>query len=97
LDPRQPARTNDADVSASTSSWVRPRRASVDEYPASCVARTGETVVRSDLDADYRRSVDREPLQAGVRSFVASRGIGVSRGKPGDDAGQEMAGGIVRA
>jgi beta-phosphoglucomutase family hydrolase len=67
-----------------------------DEYLASRAARTGEPFVPFDLDADYRRYVDGKPRQAGVRSFLASRGIEVPRGTPGDDAGQETLYGLGR-
>jgi beta-phosphoglucomutase-like phosphatase (HAD superfamily) len=51
-----------------------------DEYLASRAARTGEPLVPFDLDADYRQYVDGKPRQAGVRSFLASRGIVVPKG-----------------
>jgi beta-phosphoglucomutase family hydrolase len=46
-----------------------------DEYLAAGAARTGEPFVPFDLDADYRRYVDGKPRGAGVRSFLAARGI----------------------
>ncbi len=65
-----------------------------DEYLARRAARTGAPFVPFDLEADYRRYVDGKPRPAGVRSFLASRGIDVSRGAPGDDAGQETVHGL---
>jgi beta-phosphoglucomutase family hydrolase len=60
-----------------------------DEYLAGRAERTGERFISFDLEADYRKYVDGKPRRAGVRSFLASRGIEISRGTPGDDAGQE--------
>lgn len=65
-----------------------------DEYLAGRAARTGEPFVAFDLDVDYRRYVDGKPRRAGVRSFLASRGIEVTRGTPGDDPGQETVHGL---
>jgi alpha,alpha-trehalase len=65
-----------------------------DGYLASRAARTGEPFVPFDLDADYRGYVDGRPRQAGVRSFLTSRGIEVPRGTPGDDARQETVHGL---
>lgn len=38
-----------------------------------------------DIDADYRRHVDGKPRYDGVRDFLASRGISLPEGDPGDD------------
>jgi alpha,alpha-trehalase len=65
-----------------------------DEYLASRAARTGEPFVPFDADADYRRYVDGKPRRAGVRSFLAARGIEVPRGTPRDAAGQETVQGL---
>ena len=65
-----------------------------DEYLSSRAVRTGEPFVPFDPDADYRRYVDGKPRQAGVRSFLTSRGIELPRGTPGDDAGQETVHGL---
>jgi alpha,alpha-trehalase len=65
-----------------------------DEYLVSRAGRTGEPFVAFDLDADYHGFVDGKPRQAGVRSFLASRGIEVPRGTPGDDAEQETVHGL---
>lgn len=46
-----------------------------DEDLAARAARTGERFVPFDLAADYRRYVDGKPRRAGVRSFLAARGI----------------------
>jgi trehalose 6-phosphate phosphatase len=67
-----------------------------DEYLASRASRTGEPFVPFDLDADYREYVDGKPRRAGAQSFLASRGIAVPRGTPGDDVGQETVYALAR-
>src|SRR6266508_926514 len=65
-----------------------------DEFLSRHAARTGAPLVPFDVEADYRRYVDGKPRRAGVQSFLTSRGINVSRGAPGDDAGQETVHGL---
>jgi alpha,alpha-trehalase len=67
-----------------------------DEYLAARAARTGEPFVPFDPDADYRRHVDGKPRPAGVRDFLASRGITLLAGEPADDAGRETVHGLGR-
>jgi beta-phosphoglucomutase family hydrolase len=62
-----------------------------DEYLA---AHGGATLVPFDVEADYRRYVDGKPRFAGVRSFLAARGIALPAGTPADDAGQETVHGL---
>ena len=44
----------------------------------------GEAFVPFDIETDYRAYVDGKPRYAGVRSFLASRGIELPDGEPGD-------------
>ncbi len=55
-----------------------------DEYLAAHAARTGGEFVPFDADAEYRRCIDGKPRHDGVRSFLASRGIHLPEGSPGD-------------
>jgi beta-phosphoglucomutase family hydrolase len=55
-----------------------------DGYLRRRAARTGEEFVAFDADADYDQYVDGKPRYDGVRSFLASRGIELGEGKPGD-------------
>jgi beta-phosphoglucomutase family hydrolase len=57
-------------------------------------ARAGAAFVPFDLDADYRRYVDGKPRAAGVRSFLAARGITLPPGTPADDAAQDTVHGL---
>jgi alpha,alpha-trehalase len=67
-----------------------------DEYLAARAARTGERFVPFDPDADYRRYVDGRPRPAGVRGFLASRGIELPAGAPGDGPERETVHGLGR-
>ena len=46
--------------------------------------RTGEPFVGFDRVADYENFVDGKPRADGTRSFLASRGIELPEGSPGD-------------
>lgn len=50
-------------------------------------AAGGGTFVPFDADADYRRYVDGKPREAGLRDFLAARGIDLPAGTPHDPAG----------
>lgn len=52
-----------------------------DEYLA---AHMGEEFVPFDVETDYRRYVDGKPRPAGIRSFLAARGIELPAGTPAD-------------
>lgn len=67
-----------------------------DELLARHAERTGAPFVPFDLEADYHRYVDGKPRHAGIRSFLASRGLPVPRGRPEDDAGRETVYGLGR-
>jgi alpha,alpha-trehalase len=62
-----------------------------DEYLA---AHVGATFVPFDIETDYRRYVDGKPRNAGVRSFLAARGIELPAGTPSDDADQDTVHGL---
>ncbi len=62
-----------------------------DEYLA---AHVGETFVPFDVETDYRRYVDGKPRTAGVRSFLAARGIELPPGTPSDDAARDTVHGL---
>lgn len=51
-------------------------------------------MVPFDIEVDYRSYVDGKPRYDGVRSFLASRGIRVDEGRPGDPPGTPTVQGI---
>lgn len=57
-------------------------------------AHAGEGAAPFDPVADYRRYVDGKPRAAGVRSFLAARGIELPAGTPADDAEQPTVHGL---
>jgi beta-phosphoglucomutase family hydrolase len=65
-----------------------------DDHLAAHAARTGMPFVPFDLVADYRAHVDGKPRYAGIRDFLASRGIRLPAGTPQDDADQETVHGL---
>ncbi len=66
-----------------------------DEFLARRPGQTNAAFVPFDLENDYRRYVDGKPRIAGVLGFLATRGIGVAMGAPGDRAEQETAHGLA--
>ncbi|MDP3155815.1 MAG: HAD hydrolase-like protein [Archangium sp.] len=56
--------------------------------------RVGAAFVPFDLDVDYARFVDGKPRLDGVRDFLASRGIELRLGRPGDGPEQETVHGL---
>ncbi len=56
--------------------------------------RTGEPFVAFDPVADYENFVDGKPRADGTRSFLASRGIELPEGSPGDPTGAETVAGL---
>ena len=56
--------------------------------------RTGEPFVAFDPVADYENFVDGKPRADGTRSFLASRGIELPEGGPGDPPGSETIAGL---
>jgi beta-phosphoglucomutase family hydrolase len=55
-----------------------------DDHLAAEAARTGAPVVPFDIVTDYRAHVDGKPRHAGIRDFLASRGIRLPEGTPQD-------------
>jgi beta-phosphoglucomutase family hydrolase len=60
-----------------------------DDFLRKRAARTGEAFVPFDPVEDYAKYVDGLPRYDGVRSFLASRGIDLPWGDPGDPPGAE--------
>src|SRR5918992_6066558 len=65
-----------------------------DDYLRRRAGRTGEPFVPFDLAADYDEYVDGKPRDDGVRSFLASRGIELPDGGPGDPRQAETVAGL---
>ena len=65
-----------------------------DDYLAAEAARKGTAFVPFDVITDYRAHVDGKPRHAGVRDFLASRGIRLPEGTPQDDPGQDTVHGL---
>jgi beta-phosphoglucomutase family hydrolase len=65
-----------------------------DEYLAERAARTGEELASFDPVADYGEYVDGKPRYDGVRSFLASRGIGLPEGETDDAPNAETVCGL---
>ena len=55
-----------------------------DECLAAEAARTGRPFVPFDIVGEYRAHVDGKPRHAGIRDFLASRGIRLPDGTPSD-------------
>jgi alpha,alpha-trehalase len=62
-----------------------------DEYLA---AHGGAPCVPFDVETDYRRYVDGKPRSAGLRSFLAARGIELPAGAPSDGADKDTVYGL---
>jgi beta-phosphoglucomutase family hydrolase len=65
-----------------------------DGYLQERAARTGESLQPFDAKADYDEYVDGKPRYDGVRSFLASRGIELPQGDPGDPPDRETVDGL---
>jgi beta-phosphoglucomutase family hydrolase len=65
-----------------------------DAYLRERSRRTGEPFREFDVVADYDRYVDGKPRSDGVRSFLASRGITLPEGSPGDPPSAETIHGL---
>jgi beta-phosphoglucomutase family hydrolase len=59
-------------------------RQMLDDFLRRRAETTGEPFVPFDPDADYRTYIDGKPRYAGVRSFLAGRGIELPEGSPDD-------------
>ena len=69
-------------------------QAMFDEFLRRHAERSGSAFVPFDVDADYLTYVDGKKREDGVRSFLASRGIDVPDGDPGDDPRSETVFGL---
>lgn len=65
-----------------------------DDYLRARAARTGEPFVPFDPVRDYDEYVDGLPREDGTRGFLASRGIELPEGGPGDAPGAETVGAL---
>ncbi len=65
-----------------------------DEYLAVRAERGEAPVEPFAIDVDYRRYVDGRPRYDGVEAFLASRGIAIPRGNPGDAPDRETVCGL---
>jgi len=65
-----------------------------DDYLRERSARTGEPFVPFDPAGDYNAYVDGRPRADGVRTFLASRGIELPEGSPGDAPTVETVNGL---
>jgi beta-phosphoglucomutase family hydrolase len=65
-----------------------------DEYLRARASKTGEAFREFDAEEDYNEYVDGKPRYDGVRSFLASRGIELPEGTPGDPPDAETICGI---
>jgi len=65
-----------------------------DAYLRARAERTGEEFVPFDPGADYLKYVDGKKREDGVRSFLASRGIELPEGEPGDGPDAETVFGL---
>lgn len=69
-------------------------KAMFDEYLQRRAAERGEPFRPFDMDGDYRRYVDGKPRYDGVESFLASRGLRLPYGSPGDPPRRETVCGL---
>lgn len=65
-----------------------------DDYLTQQAAHTGAPFVPFDIVADYRAHVDGKAREAGVRDFLASRGIRLPEGTPEDGESQDTVQGL---
>ena len=65
-----------------------------DDHLAAEAMRRGTPFVPFDIVTDYRAHVDGKPRHAGVRDFLASRGIRLPEGTPQDEPGLETVHGL---
>ena len=65
-----------------------------DAFLTERAARIGSPFVPFDIATDYPAYVDGKRRQDGTRSFLASRGITLPEGLPGDDASQDTVNGL---
>ena len=85
----------DGVITQTASIHARAWKQTFDEYFAQRAARSSTPFVPFDLETDYRRYVDGKPRLAGALSFLASRGIDMPMGKPGDQTKQGTVHGLA--
>jgi beta-phosphoglucomutase family hydrolase len=85
----------DGVVTQTASIHARAWKRTFDEYLAQRAAQSSAPFVPFDLETDYRRYVDGKPRLTGALSFLASRGIDMPTGKPGDQAEQGTVHGLA--
>ncbi len=73
---------------------ARAWKATFDDYLRETSARTGGTFSPFDIHDDYDRYVDGKPRAAGVRDFLASRGIRLPEGREDDTPSAETVQGL---
>lgn len=69
-------------------------KALFDEFLAARGNALGDDLGTFDVELDYRRYVDGKPRYKGVRSFLASRGLELPEGEPGDPEDAETVCGL---
>lgn len=67
-----------------------------DELLARRARERGESFRPFDRDEEYRAQVDGKPRLDGVRDFLASRGVSLPEGSPGDPADADTVHGVAR-
>jgi beta-phosphoglucomutase family hydrolase len=67
-----------------------------DQFLTQRAAQSATLFLPFDPETDYRRYVDGKPRIAGLQSFLASRGINVPLGEPGDQPEKETAHGLAK-
>ena len=65
-----------------------------DDHLATEATRTGTRFVPFEIVTDYRAHVDGKPRHAGVRDFLAARGMRLPDGTPQDDASRDTVHGL---
>jgi HAD superfamily hydrolase (TIGR01509 family) len=68
-----------------------------DEFLASWSERPAEPVARFSMEADYQRLIHGRSRDAAVREFLASRGISLPAGSPGDAPGTGSVWGLANS
>ena len=66
-----------------------------DEFLSNWSERPAEPLPRFSLETDYPTFVHGRPREAAVREFLASRGVSLPEGRPGDDPGTQTVWGLA--
>jgi HAD superfamily hydrolase (TIGR01509 family) len=78
-------------ASIHTAAWTE----TFDEFISSRIERTGGRFAPFNPPVDYPRHIHGKPRLDGVRAFLASRGISLPEGEPGDPPGLETVSGLA--